>query len=171
MHLLTSSKTVVLVNGCTGPWFDCKRGLRQGDPISPYLFLLVADVLQKLIKGDGIIQHSVQPSRPGTVLQYVDDTLIVMHGNAATIEQLTTLLYQFSTATRLAINYSKSVLVPLRCVDILGCKREGSPQTYLGLPLSNSKLKLDAFNPLIPKEDKYLAGWQATLLNSVGTSF
>ena len=48
--LLETSRTAVLVNGCPGPWITCKRGLRQGDPMSPYLFLLVADVLQALIK-------------------------------------------------------------------------------------------------------------------------
>jgi hypothetical protein len=35
-HILQSSKSAVLVNGCPGPWINCKRGLRQGDPISPF---------------------------------------------------------------------------------------------------------------------------------------
>ncbi|CAN6294153.1 unnamed protein product [Urochloa humidicola] len=52
-NILTSSKLAVLVNGSPGPWFTCRRGVRQGDPLSPYLFLLVADVLQKMIKQNG----------------------------------------------------------------------------------------------------------------------
>ncbi|WVZ99078.1 hypothetical protein U9M48_044428 [Paspalum notatum var. saurae] len=176
LHLLSSSKTAILVNGCPGPWFDCKRGLRQGDPISPYLFLLVADVLQRLIKVDSSIRHPVQTELPGAVLQYADDTLIVMRGDVVGVQKLAALLEQFSAATGLAINFSKSVLVPLhmedadvlQCVTTLGCRREGFPQSYLGLPLSNTKLKLDAFTPLIAKADKYLAGWQAALLNPMG---
>lgn len=50
-------------------------------------------------------------------------------------------------------------------VGVLGCRREGFPQTYLGLPLSNEKLKLASFAPLICKFDRYLSGWQAPLLN------
>jgi hypothetical protein len=50
----------------------------------------------------------------------------------------------------------------------LGCQREGFLQTYLGLPLSNIKLNLAAFAPLIRKADCYFVGWQASLLNHVG---
>jgi len=55
-----------------------------------------------------------------------------------------------------------------QCISALGCRREGFPQTYLGLPLSNNKLRLSAYAPQIAKADKYLAGWQASLLNHMG---
>ncbi|KAJ1275668.1 hypothetical protein BS78_05G153400 [Paspalum vaginatum] len=174
-HLLSSSKTAILLNGCPGPWFEYKRGLRQGDPISPYLFLLVADVLQRLIAEDGLL-HPIQQHMPAAFLQYADDTLIVMKGDPGGVQRLVTLLKHFSEATELAINYSKSVLVPMHmqpeevaaCVECLGCRQEGFPQTYLGLPLSSTKLRLEAFCPLIAKADRYLAGWQAALLNPMG---
>ena len=53
--LLVTSRSAVLLNGVPGPWITCKRGLRQGDALSPYLFLLVADVLQSMIKADAAI--------------------------------------------------------------------------------------------------------------------
>jgi hypothetical protein len=174
-RVLSSSLTAVLVNGCPGPWFHCRRGLRQGDPMSPYLFLLVADVLQTLIQTDGQVRHPLADS-PCTVLQYADDTLILLRGELQDVERLKLLLDLSSTATGLKINYDKSTAVPMHipdrdlpaCLQVLGCRQEGFPQTYLGLPLSCSKLKLATFDPYICKADRRLAGWQASLLNPMG---
>jgi hypothetical protein len=175
-HLLNTSLSSVLMNGCPGPWWSCSRGLRQGDPLSPYLFLLVADVLQTLIKRDGRVKHPLAPAESCVVLKYVDDTMIVMEGNPAHVCVLKQLLDSFSKATGLCINFQKSVLVPIhmnetavqQCVSLLGCRREGFPQTYLGLPLSLTKTRLSPFVPYMAKTDKYLAGWQAALLNPMG---
>jgi hypothetical protein len=52
--------------------------------------------------------------------------------------------------------------------DALGCRVEGFPQTYLGLPLSTGKLRLSTLAPLIAKADKYLSGWHALLMSSGG---
>ncbi|KAK1616369.1 hypothetical protein QYE76_021886 [Lolium multiflorum] len=91
-------------------------------------------------------------------------------------ECLRSLLGQFESATGLAINYSKSTLVPMhvqpdvlrQIQDKLRCRVEGFPQTYLGLPLSAEKLPLAAFTPLIAKVDKYLSSWHALLLSAGG---
>ena len=61
-QLLRTSRSTVLVNGVPGPWIDYKRGLHQGDALSPYLFLLVADVLQMLIRKDTSILHPMADS-------------------------------------------------------------------------------------------------------------
>jgi len=144
--------------------------------MSPYLFLLVADVLQTLIKADAGVRHPIIEDGTCAVLQYADDTLIVCRGGVADVTRLRVLLDQFADATGLKINYSKSTAVPMhvpntvlpQCIAALGCREEGFPQTYLGLPLSHSKLKLSTFAPYIAKADRYLAGWQATLLNPMG---
>jgi hypothetical protein len=54
------------------------------------------------------------------------------------------------------------------CISLLGCKLEDFPQIYLGLPISVHKLPVSAFNRYIDKTDRYLAGWQAVLLNPMG---
>jgi hypothetical protein len=165
------------VNGCPGPWFPCRRGLRQGDPLSPYLFLLVADVLQRLLQADQGVLHPLIPDAPCPVLQYADDTLVVTKADVASNERLKNILDSFATATGLKINFGKSSVVPLhadaralvRCLDILiRCKQEAFPHNYLDLPLLPDKVRIAALLPSIGRADRYLAGWKATLLNTMG---
>lgn len=173
--LLSSAKSAVLLNGVPGPWISCCRGLRQGDALPPYLFLLVADVLQKIITSDSGIRHSLIDA-PCPVLQYADDTLILVRADTSNVAKLRSALDSFTLATGLKINYSKSTAVPLHVddgtlhnlMDILQCKQDTFPQTYLGLPLSNVKLKLSAFSPLIAKVDKKLSGRSSSLLSQAG---
>jgi hypothetical protein len=177
MHsLLSSSKSAVLVNGCPGPWINCKRGLRQGDPLSPYLFLLVAETLQRLITKANEIRHPTEDSLPCAVLQYADDTLIVFRAETSAAVKLKEILDQFAAMSGLHINFDKSTLVPIhanadliqQCVQVLGCSQGSFPQQYLGLPLSASKLPVSAFNMYIQRTDKFLGSWQADLLNPMG---
>lgn len=92
------------------------------------------------------------------------------------MERLKIILDQFCAAPGLLINYHKSTAVPLHmkvelipeCISALGCRREGFPQTYLGLPLSCNRLWLSAFDPYICNADRYLAGWKASLLKPMG---
>jgi hypothetical protein len=175
-EILRSSRSAVLVNGCPGPWISCKRGLRQGDPISPYLFLLVAETLQCMIKARGNIRHPTEEGLHCAALQYADDTLIVLRGDVDDATNLRGVLDQFASFSGLKINYDKSTLVPIHmdeqqanlCVQIIGCRREGFPQPYLGLPLSIHKLPVSAFSPYLLKTDRYLGSWQAQFLNPMG---
>ena len=164
-----------MVNGIPGPWILCRRGLRQGDALSPYLFLLVADVLQRLIKADDNIRHPLmEGSCP--VLQYADDMIILIRGDPGDAARLKHTLDLFSAATGLTNNFGKSTVTPMHIqreafldmMQILQCWEGTFPQVYLGLPLSNVKLRLSAFAPLIAKADRYLAGWKATLLSTAG---
>lgn len=141
----------------------------------PYLFLLGADVLQRLIKQDGCVRHPIA-DEPCPVMQYTEDTLLLVRAATEDILHLRAILDMFTSATGLRINFSKSTVVPMnvpaprlrRLLRVLQCQEASFPQVYLGLPLSNFKLNMSAFTPLIAIVDKRLAGWKALLLNHVG---
>ena len=130
--------------------------------------------LQLLIKSNSDIRHLALDG-PCPVLQYADGTLLLVCAEVTDILRLKKALHDFALATGLKINFSKT-LVPMhvatptlnRIVRILQCQQSTFPQVYLGLPLSNVKLNLAAFAPLICKVDRRLASWQASLLNHQG---
>lgn len=86
MRLIFSSRTsVVLLNRVPGKVFHYKRGVRQGDPLSPLLFVLAANLLQSIInkaKDLGLLSLPIPLlySKDFPILQYADDTLIILEG-------------------------------------------------------------------------------------------
>jgi hypothetical protein len=82
------------------------------------------------------------------IVQYADDTILIMRASQRELFTLKGLLESFSQSTGLRINYNKSCLVPLNLTlekaqllaGVFGCKLESLPFTYLGLPLGTTKL-------------------------------
>ena len=92
-----------------------KKGLRQGDPLSPLLFNLVADMLAILIeraKQDGQISGLIPHLVDGgiSILQYADDTIIFMEHNFEKAKNMKLLLTMFEQLSGLKINFHKSEL-------------------------------------------------------------
>lgn len=96
-----------------------KSGLRQGDPPSPYLFVLVADVLQQLCISEfrrGNLKHPLAVDSCFPVLQYADDTLLLIQGNVEQARIVEGILELLSQYTGLQINFNKRTFVPI-CID------------------------------------------------------
>ncbi|CAO2152694.1 unnamed protein product [Urochloa humidicola] len=110
------------------------------------------------------------------VIQYADDTLILLRAEDAQVHRLKTVLDTFTVATGLAINYSKSTFVPIHVdagwathlAGILGCTVASFHQTYLGLPLSDAKLPAHVLDDLAIPVERCIPGWRVHLLNHGG---
>ena len=111
--MVTGGSVGIKVNDDVGPYFQTKRGLRQGDPMSPILFNIVADMLALLInraKADGqirgVIPHLVDDGL--SILQYADDTIIFLDHDPEQAKNLKLLLCAFEQLSGLKINFHKS---------------------------------------------------------------
>jgi hypothetical protein len=105
----------VKVNDSIGRYFQTKKGLRQGDPLSPLLFNFVADMLPLLISRDkedgqinGLVPYLVEGGLP--ILQYADDTILFMENNMEQEKNMKLLLCAFEKLSGLKINFYKSEL-------------------------------------------------------------
>ena len=116
--LFTSSSSAILLNGVPGKKFYCLRGVRKGDPLSPLLFVLAADLLQSILNKAmqmGLLSSPLQvnscPDFP--VVQYADDTLLFVDNDHRTAINLKWALAGFELVSGMSINYHKSELVPI----------------------------------------------------------
>jgi hypothetical protein len=98
-------------------FFSCKSRVRQGDPLSPLLFVLAAEILQYIINGlkdKGILKLPIpQPCANFPIVQYANDTLLIMQADAKQLFCLKAILNTFATSTGLTVNFNKSLLVPI----------------------------------------------------------
>ena len=116
--LLCSSSTQVLLNGIPGDHIIHRRGLRQGDPLSPMLFILVMNVLGHMIskaETEGLLMPLSRRALQHRISIYADDVVLFLRPEAEDINLTMGILNLFGEATGLKTNLQKSSVLPIRC--------------------------------------------------------
>ncbi|XP_026384911.1 uncharacterized protein LOC113280510 [Papaver somniferum] len=182
MECISTVTTSILLNGAPGNIFNPTRGLRQGDPLSPYVFILCMEALSRSlnkIENDGLIHgFKVTKHCPAiTHLFFADDCLIFIKARKKDARNLATIIEQFSKFSDQAVNFDKSALafsfkVPpnmkIDLADILQIKRMSLQEKYLGVPLLLQKHKADSFVYLMECYSGRLAPWKSIFLAPSG---
>ena len=109
--LYNDISSMVIQNGFLSESFPIKRGCRQGDPPSPYIFLLCAEVLSLLIKQNDYIKGIKIGELELKLSQYADDTTILLDGSEQSLEAALQTLSIFAKISGLKVNNSKTKAV------------------------------------------------------------
>ena len=152
---LSSSWTSVLINGSTSKEFPITKGVRQRDPLSPFLFIIAMEGLKVAMKSacqlslfNGIDLPNLSPSI--SHMFYSDDVMFMGKWSNSNFVNLARILRCFHASSGLKVNFHKSKVYGIgvskteiaRCARILGCEAASFPFKYLGIPVGvNMSLK------------------------------
>lgn len=174
----TGASTCVCNNGYSSGFFDVQRGVRQGCPLSPYMFILAAEILAiKVVNNDNIKGISIF-NNDVKLLQYADDTSFFIDGTAESLNTTLHVLDKLKKASGLTINISKSSLFPLgpyvTCtpafVHDLDIIFTHGPVTVLGITFTTNREDLHRLNyaPKLSRLKAILKGWSFRDITPIG---
>ncbi|XP_059663653.1 uncharacterized protein LOC132309354 [Cornus florida] len=161
---ITIAKFSILCNGVPAGYFGVTRGIRQSCPLSLFLFSFVTEYFSTLMMNgiqSGRIHLCRAVSTSGMCISHVfydDDLLVVVKADVSTAKSVDVVFKQFQDAFGLQVNKEKSSIIFSKAVRgrrrlsrIHNFQTENFPFTYLGLPLSNKKLRVDDYRVLLDK--------------------
>ncbi|ONI06623.1 hypothetical protein PRUPE_5G070700 [Prunus persica] len=182
MNLVHTVPFSLVLNGVQGNTFTPTRGIRQGDPLSPYLFLIVSEVLSLMIKKACEANHlqGLKFGRSGPTLSHLlfaDDALFFIRANTQNCRNMRLLLDGYCRASGQQINFGKSSLffspntpasIRTQLGAILGMTMVDDPGKYLGLPTMWGRSKKEALQFVKEKLLRKLSRWKQSLLSQAG---
>ncbi|XP_022556970.2 uncharacterized protein LOC111205438 [Brassica napus] len=165
MQCVSTVSYSYLINDSVHGLVNPKRGIRQGDPLSPYLFILCGQVLSGLCQKaerDGTFQgiKVARGSPRVNHLLFADDTMFFCQTSHASCNKLKIILERYEKASGQKINVDKSSITfssktppeTKRSVkETLGIDKEGGSGKYLGLPEHFGRRKKDLFTAIVDR--------------------
>jgi hypothetical protein len=178
MHAITSVETNVKWHGARADFFRSQRGIRQGDPISPYLFVLCMDKLSHLI------MHAVNAGRWKTLragrngpvvshLMFADDLLLFGEATENQMDCVMNILTKFCSMSGQEASYEKTSILFSKNVSNKLVQNSGFRETthlgkYLGVPLTGNAPRRSDFQYIIDQVSAKLARWKVNQLSFAG---
>lgn len=147
--LLSTASSRILLNGKQGPTIKHFRRVRQGDSLSPMMFIIAMDVLHRMIakaSRDGVLRLMPLPEIKFQCSLYADSVILFIRPSTQE-RAVKDILQLFGEATGLRTNLAKCSVTPIyggeavipKIVDILGCQVQEFPIRYLGLDYSSAR--------------------------------
>ncbi|XP_019191056.1 PREDICTED: uncharacterized protein LOC109185569 [Ipomoea nil] len=182
MMCVTTVSYSVLVNGSRSDQIIPTRGLRQGDPLSPYLFIICAEELSLLLQqaqAKGEI-HGCRVARGApsiTHLFFADDSLLFFKANAQEAGVIKCCLSEYEKMSGQVVNYHKSSICYSKntrdetreeVANILGVVQTQNFGKYLGLPSFVGRNRKAAFSYIEDKIRQRISSWNKKLLSQAG---
>nr|GEU94816.1 RNA-directed DNA polymerase, eukaryota, reverse transcriptase zinc-binding domain protein [Tanacetum cinerariifolium] len=161
---LRSSRSSILVNGSPTEEFQFYKGLKQGDPISPFLFILIMESLhlsfQKVVDAGMFTGINLSPSVNISHMFYADDAVFIGHWNDSNINTLVNVLECFYRASGLRINMCKSKIMGVHvegdlvkhAASKLGCLILNTPFVYFGTKVRGKMSRVKEWNEVVDKK-------------------
>ncbi|XP_019241989.1 PREDICTED: uncharacterized protein LOC109222035, partial [Nicotiana attenuata] len=173
----------VIVNGTRCGFFQSTRGLKQGDPLAPSLFIIGAELLSRMLN---LLNHDqpfhgfyMQKRGPQiNHLSFAGDIIIFTSGRRTSLRKIMWILSNYESTSGQLINRHKSPFMTAPCVLPSAVRRiqretsfyrKDSPLTYLGCPLYTCRIRIMYFNGLISKVLGRIKGWHGVMTRPVVT--
>ncbi|KAJ0837904.1 putative RNA-directed DNA polymerase [Helianthus annuus] len=179
--ILKSANSSMLVNGSPTFAFKCEKGMRQGDPLSPFLFLVVMEVLSCMLdkaKEVDIVRGISTPGNGPIIshLLYADDAIMMGEWSKNEVVNIVRILRCFYLCSGLKINIDKSNLYGIgvgmmeigEIANVVGCKPDCPPFKYLGLRVGANMNRVNNWQSVVDIFRSRLASWKAHTLSIGG---
>ena len=167
-----------IVNGEVSQWFNIGRGCRQGDPLSPYIFILCAEILSLMLRKNQHVKGINIKNIEFLISQYADDTSIALDPTEENLRNTLIILKFYARASGLCINFEKTRVIwfgSLKGSTATICPNynlswDQGPFTFLGVKFTTNldeMIKLN-YKDKIAEIKNLLSQWSKRILTPSG---
>lgn len=182
MHCISSASFQITINGDLSDKFCAGRGIRQGDPLSPYIFVLCMEKLSHLIQSAIEVGEwkPIKSSMNGPYVSHLffaDDLILFAEASTQQAKVLKKCMDIFCELSGQSVNFDKSKLycspnisnsLATEISHICGSPLTTDLGKYLGMPLIHSRVSKTTYSDLVDKVQNRLAGWKSKTLSMAG---